>query len=365
MIMTTTLAGPFAALAEHPLDEVGGKGRGLAVMAAHGFPVSPGFVVTGAGYQMFLDDADLRGEISRIVSGIDPASAPSRRAAAAELEALIEGAEFPAGLSAEIGRHYTELSESVGVPDVSVAVRSSASAEDSADDSFAGEFESWIGLTGEAQVLAHIKKCYQSLYADRVLAYMLDRDVDPASIGMAVVVQKTVQAQAAGVMFTLDPVTGDRSSVVIEANWGIGLSVVGGEAIPDRFVVDKVTREIRERVVGAKEVVYIHGDRGPVPQTEEKREQLCLTDEEVLALVDLGCRLEKHYGGPQDIEFATDEQLPIDQRIRLLQCRPETIWQSRRADSTFSATGSMMSWVSKAISNPDDQATPSNGHSHG
>lgn len=364
MIMTTTLAGPFADLEQHPVEEVGGKGKGLAVMEANGFPVSPGFVVTAAGFDLFLDQDDLRQRIAQIVGDIDRDSVPSRRAAAERLDALIAQTEFPQPLYDDIAHHYAELSRAVGVDEVSVAVRSSASAEDSAEDSFAGEFESWIGLRGVHEVFAHIKKCYQSLYADRVLSYMLDRRVDPTSIGMAVVVQKTVEARSAGVMFTLDPLNGDRSSVVIEANWGIGLSVVGGEAIPDRFVVDKVTREIRERVLGAKEVVYLDGDR-PVPQSDDKRAQLCLSDEEVLALVDLGCRLEKHHGAPQDVEFATDHQMPADRRILLLQCRPETFWQSKRTGSTFNATGSMMSWVSKAMSNPDDTAMPEGGHSHG
>lgn len=366
--MTSTtqvlLAAPFADLAGQPTEVCGGKGLGLATMEANDFAVAPGFVVTGAAFEAFLAVDGLQARIIETVAEIPAGDSSAQTAAARHLQEMVGAAELPASVREAVTEAYRALAHSVGVEEPSVAVRSSASAEDSATASFAGEFESWIDVVGAQGVLEHIRKCYQSLYSDRVLGYMVDRGLDPTSICMAVVVQKTVRARAAGVMFTLDPLNADRSSVVLEANWGLGLGVVGGEVVPDRFVVDKVTRQITRRVLGSKDTVYLRGDEGPVAQIEDKRNRFCLTDEEVLQLADLGCRLEKFHSAAQDIEFAIDDELPQGRNVLLLQCRPETYWSARASAPLFAPQGSMMSWVSQAMSAPEATFPPKGVHQH-
>jgi pyruvate,water dikinase len=167
--------------------------------------------------------------------------------------------------------------------DVPVAVRSSATAEDSAGNSFAGEFETWVDVVGADDVLAHIQKCYASVFTGRALSYALERGIDLSTVEMAVVVQKTVRVRSSGVMFTIDPISGDRLRIVLEASWGLGLAVVGGEVNPDRYVVNKVGLQPIERIASKKHIEYRNG-HAPVDVAEERRTQLCLTDSELVAL---------------------------------------------------------------------------------
>lgn len=367
--MTSTtyvpLVAPFGDLAGQPPEVCGGKGLGLATMEANGFAVAPGFVVTSAAFEAFLAVDGLRERMVEAVSTISASDSAGQVVAASRLQGMVGAAGLPADVITAVTEAYRAMADSAGVAEPSVAVRSSASAEDSVTASFAGEFESWIDVVGVDDVLDHVRKCYQSLYSHRVLDYMVDRDLDPTSISMSVVVQKTVRARAAGVMFTLDPINGDRSSVVLEANWGLGLGVVGGEVVPDRFVIDKVTREITKRVLGSKSTVYPRGDQGPVAQDEDKRARFCVSDEELLRLADLGCRLEKFHGAPQDIEFAIDDELPPGRNVLLLQCRPETYWSARANVPLFAPQASMMSWVSQAMSAPEAALPPKGFHEHG
>ena len=240
-----------------------------------------------------------------------------------------------------------------------MAVRSSATAEDSVGASFAGEFETWVDIVGADAVLAYVHKCYVSVFAGRVLSYLAEKEIDPHAIEMAVVVQKTVRARSAGVMFTLSPTSGDRSKIVMEASWGLGLSVVGGEVTPDRFVVDKVGLEIADRVLGDKIIEYRRGD-APVDVPADRRQILCLQDEEVVALAALGKKLEKMHQAPQDIEFAVDEELPEGSNLILLQCRPETVWSHAVRKPAFDAAAGMMSWITGSISG----ATAAPAHAH-
>jgi pyruvate,water dikinase len=204
------------------------------------------------------------------------------------------------------------------------------------------------------------------VFTGRALAYALDKGLSPLDIEMAVVVQKTVRARAAGVMFTLSPVTGDRSRIVLEASWGLGLSVVGGEVTPDRYTVDKIGLSVRERVPGDKRIEYRRGDT-LVAVPEARWAQLCLSDEQVLALARLGKSLERLQKCPQDIEFAVDEDLPAGSDMVLLQCRPETIWSTKARAPAFDPSAGVLSMVTASVSGaPDRRATPTDGgHRHG
>lgn len=343
--------------------EVGGKGKSLTEMTLAGLPVPPGFTVAAGAYRAFLDQDDLRTRVAEVLADADAADPASLAAASARLEALLADVPLPDEVARQVADSYRALGERVGVPDVPVAVRSSATAEDSAADSFAGEFETWVDVTGVDSVLEHVRRCYTSVYAERVLHYALERGIDLATVEMAVVVQKVVRARAAGVMFTLDPISGDRSRIVLESSWGLGLAVVGGEVTPDRFICSKVGLTLQERVLGDKRVQYVTGDR-VVDVPEEQQQAFCLSESEVIGLATLGKRLEKRHGKPQDVEFAVDADLPEGENLLLLQCRPETVWSSRERAPRFEKGAGMMSWITGGISSASSMPG-STGHSHG
>ena len=342
---------------------VGGKGRSLGEMTAAGYPGPPGFAVSASAYRRFLDQDNLRRDIAAQLERLNPRDYTAIEGASERIGILVAASQLPRDVADKIREGYAELCELTGTDDVSVAVRSSGTAEDSSADSFAGEFETWVDIRGIDDVLTHVHRCYTSVYAPRVLRYALERGIDLSVIEMAVVIQKTVRARTAGVMFTLDPISGDRSRVVLEANWGLGLSVVGGEVTPDRFTVNKVGLGVQARVLGDKRVEYRRGDSS-VEVPEERRDQLSLSDDEVVALAELGKRLEKRNGGPQDIEFAVDEELPAGANLLLLQCRPETVWSGVERAPAFDPKEKMMSWITSSITVPT-KVKNGNGHRHG
>lgn len=345
--------------------QVGGKALGLAEMTAQGLPVAPGFAVTASAYREFLATSQLRESLDAILDACDPEDPQSLRAAGDRAESAVLAVELPGPITDEIAAAYRRLCDEVGVEDVSVAVRSSATAEDSVGASFAGEFETWVDIRGVDSVLEHIRKCYAAVYSARVLDYLRHQEVDPHLIEMAVVVQKTVRARSAGVMFTISPVSGDRSRVVIEASYGLGLSVVGGEVTPDRFHVDKVTMKIVQQLPGDKRVEYLRGDAPPTEVENQRREALCLAEDEVTALARLGKHLERSHGAPQDIEFAIDRDMPEGANIVLLQCRPETVWSQVKRKPAFDSSAGVMSWITGSISGTGaSHKTPSNVHDH-
>jgi pyruvate,water dikinase len=325
---------------------VGGKGHGLATMTQAGIPVAPGFVVSTVVYRDYLSATGLRRRLENVLASIDRTSIESLDRAAASIEAWFTDTPMPADLRAVVAEGYRSLSEAVRVAEVSVAVRSSATAEDSSGASFAGEYETYVGLSGLEQVELHIRRCWASAFTARALTYAWKNGLSPLNVDMATVVQKLVNARAAGVMLTLSPVTGDRSRIVIEASYGLGLSVVGGEVTPDRFVVAKVEGTVLDRVLGDKRIEYVNG-QSRCTVDDDRLGRLCLDEEEVLALARLGKLLERMHGCPQDIEFAIDRELPRGQNIILLQCRAETVWAggARRATESKSVTSSLAAAV--------------------
>jgi pyruvate, water dikinase len=282
---------------------VGGKYASLAEMAAAGFGVPPAFAVTTEAVTAFMAESGLEADARAVGDDLE---------AAARVRARIEETPLPGTVAAEIARAYARLCEQVGVADVPVAVRSSGVAEDLAGASFAGQYETYLGVEGVDAVLEHVRRCWTGLFAETVLTYRPGGGIGDASMG--VVVQRLVDARAAGVMFTLDPVRGDRSKIVIEGTRGLGEALVAGEVTPDRFRVDKVTLEIVDRTAAEGE--------------------LCVDDAEVLELAALAKTIEKYRGAPQDIEWAIDER----GAVHVLQVRPETVW-SRKETPTVSAAG--------------------------
>jgi pyruvate,water dikinase len=307
---------------------VGGKAHGLATMTQAGILVSPGFTVTTRAYREYLATTSLRPRLEALLGSLDRADIDALDEASRTIQAWFDDTPLPDELRAAVSDGYRRLCESLGLPDASVAVRSSATAEDSAGTSFAGEYETFVGMRGEAEVELHLRRCWASAFSARALSYAWKNGISPMAVDMAVVVQKTVDARAAGVMFTVSPVNGDRSRIMIEACYGLGLGVVGGDVSPDRYVVAKIEGHIVERIVGDKHIEYIRGQEA-TPVDRDRRVRLCLTDAEVLALAQIGKRLERLHRAPQDIEFAIDRELPPGQNVVLLQCRPVTVLPPR------------------------------------
>ncbi|MPZ83091.1 MAG: hypothetical protein GEV28_22945 [Actinophytocola sp.] len=304
--------------------EFGGKAAGLAGLAAAGMPVAPGFAVGAAAYRAFLDEVGGRG------------SAP-------DTARLMAEAPVPERVVTAIREGYQRLCAETGATLVPVAVRSSATAEDSAAASFAGGFDTWVDVVGAEDVVAAVRRCWAGVCTARATGYATAIGVDPTGIEMAVVVQRMICARSAGVMFTISPVTGDRSRIVVEASWGVGLAVVGGDVTPDRWVVDKVGLTVVEHTPGDKRVEYRHG-AAAVAVDPARSAQPCLTDDEVIALARLGKQLDRRRGGPQDIEFAMDGGNPV-----LLQCRQETVWSTRPRRPRFPPGQSPTGWISGAV----------------
>jgi phosphoenolpyruvate synthase/pyruvate phosphate dikinase len=313
----------FSGCQDAGADRVGGKALGLGRLTALGLPVPPGFAVTTAAYREHVATGGLLDRVAAVVGAA--ADTEARAKASEEVERLFAEAPMPSALEAELRGAYRELGE-----DVPVAVRSSADAEDTADASFAGQQESFLWVRGEDSVVDHVRRCWASLFTPQAIAYRADRGIRTEDVAMGVVVQEMVPASVAGVMMTLDPVTGDRSQVTIEAAYGLGLGLVSGEVTPDRYTVDKVALSVRDREARDKHVAFVFdaeaGEVRTVEVDEADRQKLCLAESEVVAIATIGKQLERDLGAPQDVEWALGPGEPGSREVHLLQTRPETVW---------------------------------------
>jgi len=322
----------FEELGREDIPLVGGKNANLGEMLKAGIPVPPGFAITAYAYKRLIEETGIAQQIYKIIEETvtDKNDPKQYEEASKKIRALIESTPMPDYLAEEIKQAYRELSNRTNVVNVSVAVRSSATAEDLPDASFAGQQETYLNVSGEDNLLEKTVKCWSSLFTPRAIFYRTQKGFRHEDVLISVGVQKMVNAKAAGVMFTLNPVTGDRNQIVIEANWGLGESVVSGAVTPDYFVVDKNTMQIIERKIVKKTVEYVRDpETGETIHAEvplERQEIPCLTDEEILKLAELGKKIEEHYGRAQDIEWAIDRDLPFPENVFIVQSRPETVW---------------------------------------
>ena len=303
----------------------GGKGASLATLSAAGLPVPPGFVVTTAAFDAARDVDGVRSRIAETLALLDRGDVAALEVGAAGVRELLEGVALPGDVEAAVRAAYRALGD-----DVPVAVRSSASMEDSAQTSFAGQQDTYLWVVGEDAVLEHVQRCWASVYSARSLAYRSDHAIPEDEVSMAVVVQRMVDARAAGVAMTLDPLTGDRTKVVVEAAFGLGETVAGGTVTPDNFVVDKVILETVDSTIAPKEIELVADVAGRCVRERavEPERQLtpALDAAQVRAVAELAKRVERHYGAPQDVEWALDAA----GEVLLLQSRPETVWSTRK-----------------------------------
>jgi len=322
----------FENLRKTDIPSVGGKNANLGEMINVGIPVPPGFAITAYAYKKFIEETGIAQKIYDIINETvtDPTDPKQYEEASKKIRELVESTPMPKEIEESIRTAYRELCRRLNANDVSVAVRSSATAEDLPDASFAGQQETYLNVKGENELLEKTVKCWSSLFTTRAIFYRNEKGFPHEKVLISVGVQKMVNAKAAGVMFTINPVTGNPNQIIIEGNYGLGESVVSGAVTPDDFIVDKNTLEIIEKRIAKKTVQYVRDpNTGKTVHTEvpaEKQEQPCISDEEIVKLAELGKHIEQHYGKPQDIEWAIDAESPFPSNIFIVQSRPETVW---------------------------------------
>jgi pyruvate,water dikinase len=323
---TATVTGAESVLSFHHLgrgdvDFAGGKGANLGELTAAGLPVPPGFVIGAPAYAAFCDDTGLRGRIAARLAGLDVDDTAALEQASREVREEIEQEPIPEWLASRIRSAYVDL---VGAgSEAPVAVRSSATAEDSESASFAGMNETLLNVRGDDALLDAVRTCWSSLFGARTIYYRTRRGFGQADMDIAVVVQRQIQSTRSGVMFTIDPSTGDRERLVIEGAFGLGESVVSGSVSPDRYVVRKDGLAIDRREVRRKELEIVSLPGGGTETREldaAAGNRPVLSDEEVREVADFGVRIERHYGSPQDTEWAFDDA----GEVWMLQSRPVT-----------------------------------------
>lgn len=311
----------FEEIRKSDVSKAGGKGANLGELTAAGLPVPPGFVVTAQAYQLFTTVSGLSQSIASEMEGLNVDDTMELQTRAKEIQQMIIRTDMPSNIKNEIIKAYDTLSQRDGVKAQFVAVRSSATMEDSEQASFAGMNATFLNVKGKDELIKKVKECWASLYGARVIFYRAKKEFLEEPV-IAVVVQKMVNSDKAGVMFTANPSNSNLSSLVIEGAFGLGEVVVGGLVAPDYYEVDKVTLKIKEKRISHKNFKIIRDENGNNKQVnlaDKEANQSVLSDNEVLKLAELGLKIEKHYGSPQDTEWAIEGD-----KIYMVQSRPIT-----------------------------------------
>ena len=326
----------FEELRKEDVPLVGGKGANLGEMTSAGIPIPPGFCVTAEAYKYFVenvkveDGRTLQEWIMDVISKTNVDDSKQLQENTAKIREKIISMEMPEEIASEIEQAYKKLSQRFNMEEVYVAVRSSATAEDLPEASFAGQQETYLDVLGIDDVKEKVKKCWASLWTARATFYRAKQGFDHSKVYLSAVVQKMVNSGTSGVMFTANPVTNDRSEIMINAAWGLGEAVVSGAVSPDEYIVEKGTWKIKEKFVAKKEIMIVRNPetgRGTVKVSTaeflgpEYVEKQVLTDEQIIEVAQIGARIEEHYGWPQDIEWAYDRD---DGKLYIVQSRPVT-----------------------------------------
>ncbi len=332
-------------------DRLGGKCTSLAIMTSAGMPVPPGFAVTTDAFDAVMNQTTLRDHIVKHLAGLDPNDVVDVDTRAAHIRELIMTQEVPADVRDESIAAYNKLMELCG-GEVPVAVRSSATAEDLPDASFAGQQDTYLWIIGQEAVMQKIRECWASLYTARAITYRMANNISDEGLSMAVAVQKMVNSRTSGVAMTIDPSNGDKSKIVVDSSWGLGEMVVSGEVTPDNFLIDKVMMHIINRIISDKHEELVPSGHGTVIRKEvdaERRNSPSLSDEELIQVATLAKAAHKHYGTVQDIEWAIDADLPAGSNVLLLQSRPETVWSQKKQEVKITSTGSGIEAITKSL----------------
>jgi pyruvate,water dikinase len=309
---------------------VGSKCANLGEMLKIGIQVPYGFAVTTHAYETFLAETGVGDQTKSFLAKNfpeGPKTVMDFEKMSNTISQFILSKEIPQGLKEFIYNAYDCLHQKCEIIDVPVAVRSSGVAEDLPNASFAGQYESYLNVQGKEEVIDNIKKCWASLFTPRAIAYQRKKGLETGG-SIAVAVQKMINVRAAGVCFTVDPDDGDDTKIIIEGNWGVAEALVQGKVTPDRYVIDKGTLTVKEKKIHQKTVATVLAEKGKGIEerdlSPEKQNEPCITDQEAISIAENAKKVEMHYGSPQDIEWAVDQDLPLPQNIFLVQCRPVT-----------------------------------------
>lgn len=325
---------------------VGGKGANLGEMTQAKLPVPPGFIITAHAYRHFIEHAGIRPKIKKLLENLDYKNSQELQKITKEIRKLIREAPVPRDISDDIIKHYFKLGEQktaheakgmhflknlghiTAAHEVPVAVRSSATAEDLPEASFAGQQETFLNIAGEANLIEAVRKAWASLFTARATFYRHDHGFDHFKVAIAIPVQKMVESEVSGVMFTVDPVSNEKNKLIIEAIYGLGELIVQGAVTPDQYIIEKSSNKILKKTMGEQEK-YMPGteqDEEPVPTKIRAKQKLA--DEYIHELARIGKRIEQHYYFPQDIEWAFE-----DKTLFVVQTRPITTLENETGNT--------------------------------
>ena len=312
---------------------VGGKSSSLGELTSSvDVPVPYGYATTANAYRYFMEKTGQNKKIHKMLQELqDVEDSVELHEVCTKIRESICSATMPEDLAEQIGKAYEELAEKVGEKNPFVAVRSSATAEDLPDASFAGQQDTYLNVTGRDMVIRKVKECYASTFTDRAVYYRAKKNFDHENVALSAAVQMMADAKAAGVMFTVNLATGVDDSIMIEGSWGLGEYIVQGTVTPDNFVVDKDSLTITSRRINDKSIELIRKEGGDVEERKvepERAKAQVISDEQVAQLADYAKRIEKHYGCYMDMEWAVDHK----DRLWILQARPETVWSKKNKE---------------------------------
>ena len=316
----------FKDIDKHDIPLVGGKGANLGEMWEAGFPVPNGFAVTVSAYDLFIAQNEVFTKINDILKVVDVNQPDQLQSASKRIEKIIDDCEIPEEVEYEVSKAYKKLG---GILDKAlVAVRSSATAEDLPGMSFAGQQATFLNVKGEKSLLLAVKDCWASLFTARAIFYRAQNHISNEKVKIAVIVQKMVQSEVSGVMFTINPVTNEKDRIIVEAVWGLGEMMVQGSVVPDHYVVQKDTFAILSKEISDQSIQLIRKKGETVETSVPKflRDRQKLTDGQITTLARIGQKLQEHYYFPQDIEWAKD----VDDNVFIVQTRPVTTIGTRK-----------------------------------
>ena len=319
----------FDEIGKEDVGIVGGKGANLGELTSFGLPVPPGFCVTASGYTKFIKYAELDEVVKFLMEAVDVENVDELTNASKEIQKKIKEKEFDPELKEEILSAYREFSKNIGVKDPEVAVRSSATAEDLPDASFAGQQDTYLHISGEEELLNHIRDCFASLWTSRAIYYREKQNYDHFDVALSVVIQKMVNSEKSGVMFTANPINNSKDEMMINASYGLGEAVVSGIVTPDEYIIDKKTKKVIEKNIAEKEYMVIKNEDGVGTRVVNVKDILgadavkaeALSPKELDTLVERGLKVEKLYGSVQDTEWGFDRDT---KEFYFLQSRPIT-----------------------------------------
>jgi len=314
---------------------VGKKCANLGEMVHMGMRVPPGFAISVDGYEKFMEETGAGEEIRKYVedAGESIHDIQKQVEAGRIIRGMIEGKDMPGGMKQELYAFYDELCETVGMPDVAVATRSSGAV------SMPGQMETYLNVKGKRELLKKIIKVWGSAFTTRAIAFRLEKGMEMSKAPIGVAVLKMVNARSAGVTLTVQPTTGDLTKTVVEGNWGLGESVVSGEITPDSFLVDKASKSVVSSTISNKPrmVVYKKDGIGMVSVPAEKRDTPCIDEKELGEIVRIALDVETYFDMPQDMEWVFDEDMPFPENLFWVQTRPAKFSEKKEDDSEYLA----------------------------